>query len=82
MYFWRDSTGHEMDILVDTGDLPFPIEIKSGETITPDFMGGPDFWRKLAGSPTAPAALVYGGEVLICDPELRCIPGVICDPAD
>ncbi len=62
LYFWRDSTGHEADILVDTGELPLPIEIKSGETIAADFMGGLNFWRNLAGSPTAPAALIYGGD--------------------
>ena len=62
LYFWRDSTGHEVDILVDTGGLPLPIEIKSGETIAADFMGGLNFWRNLAGSPTAPAALIYGGD--------------------
>jgi uncharacterized protein len=62
LYFWRDSTGHEIDVLLDHGQEQVPIEIKSGETVAGDFLGGLRFWRKLLGDPTAPAALVYGGD--------------------
>ena len=62
LYFWRDSTGHEVDVLVETDDIPLPLEVKSSETIATDFLDGLNFWRQLAGSPKAPAALVYGGD--------------------
>jgi predicted AAA+ superfamily ATPase len=62
LYFWRDSTGHEIDVLIDRGKELIPVEIKSGETITADFFTDLRFWKELTGSPDASAALVYGGD--------------------
>jgi len=63
LHFWRDSAGHEIDLLVETGpESLVPIEVKSRETVTRDFFKGLDFWRDLVGDPKAPAALVYGGD--------------------
>jgi predicted AAA+ superfamily ATPase len=62
LYFWRDSTGHEIDAVVDQGSERVAVEIKSGETVAADFFAGIDFWRKLVGNPEAPAALVSGGD--------------------
>src|SRR6476661_410316 len=62
LYFWRDSTGHEIDAVVDLGSERAAVEIKSGETVAADFFAGIDFWRKLVGNPEAPAALVIGGD--------------------
>jgi len=59
--FWRDSAGHEVDLLVDRGSELIPIEVKSGETIVDDFFKGLRFWKSLPGQAEAPAALVYGG---------------------
>lgn len=62
IYFWRDSAGHEIDLLLDQGAKQIPIEIKSGQTIATDFFADIDYWRKLAGRPDCPTALVYGGD--------------------
>ncbi|HKH49553.1 MAG TPA: ATP-binding protein [Thermoanaerobaculia bacterium] len=62
LYFWRDSTGHEIDALIDQGRERVAIEIKSAQTVAQDFFAGLDYWRKLVGDPDAPAALVYGGD--------------------
>jgi predicted AAA+ superfamily ATPase len=35
-FFWRDSTGHEVDILMDLGDRLVPVEVKSGQTVAAD----------------------------------------------
>lgn len=61
-YFWRDSTGNEIDILIDQGDELIPLEIKAGQTINPDFFKGIRLWKKLANTSDQPAALVYGGD--------------------
>ena len=61
MYFWRDSTGHEIDIIIDFGAKLLPIEIKSGQTISSDFFKGLDYWRSLPGQDNCPSTLVYGG---------------------
>lgn len=62
MYYWRDSAGLEVDLLLDQGKKLLPIEIKSGETIASDFFKSLDAWGKIAGSKTGQAALVYGGD--------------------
>lgn len=62
LYFWRDSAGHEVDILIDASPGPVPVEIKSGMTVVDDFFKGIEYWRNLAGaSKDKPAALIYGG---------------------
>jgi predicted AAA+ superfamily ATPase len=62
LYFWRDATGHEVDILIDLGIRIIPIEVKSGQTIASDFFNNLVFWKKLSADDNLPAVLVYGGE--------------------
>lgn len=62
LWYWRDSAGHEVDVLVDLGDRQIPVEVKSGETVAGDFFGALRYWRRLVGDDSAPAALVYGGD--------------------
>lgn len=62
VYFWRDSTGHEVDLIVDRGSELVPVEVKSGETIAGDFFKGLEYWRSLPGQQDTPAAMVFGGE--------------------
>jgi predicted AAA+ superfamily ATPase len=49
LYFWRDNSGNEIDIVIDEGNRLYPVEIKSGKTITPDYFKGLIFWNKLTG---------------------------------
>ena len=37
------------------------MEVKSGQTVVPDFFDGLMFWRGLVGDDEAPAALIHGG---------------------
>ncbi len=62
IYFWRDSTGHEIDLLIDSGRDLVPIEIKSGQTVAGDFFDSLNYWRRLPGQAEAPVSLVYGGD--------------------
>ncbi len=61
LYFWRDSQGHEMDVIIENGDQLTPIEIKSGQTINPDYFSGMTYWRHLDPSDTQ-SYLVYAGD--------------------
>lgn len=61
LYFWRDSAGHEVDLVLDHGGELVAVEVKSGETIAGDFFDGLRYWRTLPGQGEAPAALVHGG---------------------
>jgi hypothetical protein len=38
-----------------------PVEIKSGATFVPDWLRGLKKWTSLAGDPTPPGWLIYGG---------------------
>jgi hypothetical protein len=61
MYFWRDRTGHEVDLLLDDGGKLFPVEIKSGQTVSPGMFSSLSWWCTQAEVPLSSATLVYGG---------------------
>jgi len=61
--FWRDSAGHEVDILIEIGRRLIPVEAKSAQTIAADFFDGLNYWRELSGHREGPAALIYGGDL-------------------
>jgi hypothetical protein len=62
IFFWRDSAGHEVDVILDNGKEQIPIEIKSGQTFVSDFFAGLDYWRSLPGQNNCRPLLVYGGD--------------------
>ena len=62
LYFWRDRSGQEVDLLIDHGTHLSPLEIKSGQTINKDYFKGLKFWKNLAGETAGKAWLVYGGD--------------------
>lgn len=63
LYFWKDATGHEIDVLIDLGlSLP-PIEIKSGATLNPSFADALSWWTALPRNPNRDGVLVHGGDV-------------------
>jgi len=63
LYFWRDRSGNEVDLLAEQGAKLLPIEIKSGATIMPAHFKGLSHWAKLSGNSDAEKWLIYGGEM-------------------
>ncbi|MBI2071089.1 MAG: ATP-binding protein [Elusimicrobia bacterium] len=61
LYYWRDRTGHEVDVLLDLGTRLTAIEIKAGQTISSDYFKGLKYFSGLKGV-RADCVLVYGGE--------------------
>jgi len=61
LYFWRDSNGNEVDLIVDTGTGLMPVEIKSGQTVNRDFFTGLEKWMRLGGTLANAPTLIYGG---------------------
>lgn len=74
LYFWRDSRGLEVNLLLDDGISLKPIEIKSSQTIASDFFQSLKRWCELSGSPERPAMLVYGGEKALVSGNVSIIP--------
>lgn len=60
LFYWRDKTGHEIDIIIDEGGKLLPIEIKSGKTIINEFFKNIEYWSNLSKSNKA--ILLYAGE--------------------
>jgi len=60
LYYWRDKTGHEIDVVVDNGGKLLPLEIKSGKTFNAEFFKNIDYWSKLSG--TEKSVLLYAGD--------------------
>lgn len=60
LFFWRDNTGNELDLLWEKENQLIPVEIKSGKTINSEFFKGLKYWEKLSGIPNG--YLIYGGE--------------------
>ncbi len=60
LYFWRDNTGHEIDILTENQNMLSPVEIKSGKTITADYFKGINFWNKISGNEGG--KIIYAGD--------------------
>ncbi|MCF8253978.1 MAG: ATP-binding protein [Bacteroidia bacterium] len=47
LFYWRDRTGNEIDVLLDQSSQVVPIEIKTATTFTSDYLKGINYWRKI-----------------------------------
>lgn len=61
LYFWRDKTGHEVDILSDNAGKLSAIEIKAGETVSSDYFKGIEYFASL-NQVTVNKVVIYGGK--------------------
>lgn len=62
LYFWRDSAGHEVDLLEETTSGLLATEIKSGATFAPDWLDGLRKWSHVAGDKAGVPTLIFGGD--------------------
>jgi len=61
-WFWRDSGGHEVDLIRQDDDLLNVIEIKSTKTITSDLFKEMNYFEALAKSEIKSKTLIYAGD--------------------
>lgn len=71
LYFWRDASGHEIDLVMDRGQRLWAFEIKSGMTFQKDQIKGLRYWYKTTGH--REGAVIYGGDESYSTPEARII---------
>ena len=62
LYFWRDHNGVEADLLFEQGTLLQTVEIKSGQTITSDYIKSGKKSVSFVDQEALMPLLVYGGE--------------------
>ncbi len=60
LFYWREKSGHEIDLLIERDGELLPLEIKSGKTIHSEHFRNLDYYRRLSGA--AKCFLIYGGE--------------------
>lgn len=60
LFFWRDSVGHEVDVVFETAQGVQAIEIKSGSTVASDWPQAALKWAQLSSTSLAPQ-IIYGG---------------------
>ncbi len=61
LYFWRDSAGNEIDLLLETPQGLQAIEIKSGSTFASDWIKGFKVWKRNTQVNTLIPRIIYGG---------------------
>lgn len=62
LHFWRDSAGHEVDLLVPQGGQFLPVEIKSGSTFSTDWIAALHKLSALFGDEALQPGILYGGD--------------------
>jgi predicted AAA+ superfamily ATPase len=61
MYFYRDSEGNEVDLLLPTAGKMHAIEIKAGATVNPDYFKGLKTFSAHHPQAVASGCVVFGG---------------------
>ncbi len=60
LYYWRDKTGNEVDVVIDNAGKLTTMELKAGETISSDYFKGLDYFTAI-NTNKVQQMLVYGG---------------------
>jgi uncharacterized protein len=67
LYFYRDSTGNEVDLLIPAGRRVHAIEVKAGATVNPDYFRGLDAFTRAFPDHVEDGRVIYGGDA----PQMR-----------
>lgn len=62
MWFWRDASGHEVDLVVQDDEQLDIVEMKATETVMGDLFSGLHYFADLAGEDIKSKSLIYGGD--------------------
>lgn len=62
LFFYRDNTGNEVDLMEPAGSQVHAIEIKAGATISTDYFKGLSKFKKTFPEKFLNGTVVYGGE--------------------
>ncbi len=74
LYFWRDYSKKEIDFMIDRGQTLLPIEVKSGKTISSNYLNTLQYWLNLKDNPQETGCLIYGGNDWIIRKKIQTIP--------
>lgn len=63
LFFFRDKTGNEVDLLINTNEGIKAYEIKAGATFQPEFLKNIKYLKKLLGEKIYRSGIIYNGEM-------------------
>jgi len=66
LFYWRDRTGNEIDVLIDQSSQVIPVEIKTASTFNTDYVKGINYWKKV-NPDTKKAFVIYTGKSAVLD---------------
>lgn len=61
LFFYRDTHGNEVDLIIKAARNLIPFEIKSAATFTPEFLKGIEHFRQIAGNRCSNGYVLYNG---------------------
>lgn len=79
VYFFRDSHGNEVDLLIREKGVFTPVEIKSGGTFSKDFINGLERFKTLGVKRVTTGAVLYNGEQRFNVREVRIFNPLLVD---
>lgn len=74
LYFLRDHRGLEIDLLIKRGTSLIPVEIKSAETFSTDFVSSLRAYKPLFKEPLSDGCVVYGGTETFTIEGIKSVP--------
>lgn len=69
LYFYRDQSQHEVDLLEERGTGLYAYEIKSADSFTKSFFSQLDYLRKVAGKNVKSTMVIYDGREDTISPD-------------
>lgn len=66
LFYWRDRTGNEIDVLIDQSSQVIPVEIKTASTFNTDYVKGINYWKKINPG-TKKSYVIYTGKSAVLD---------------
>lgn len=69
LYFYRDKSGHEIDLIREYGDTISAIEIKAGKTYNPDFLKNIRYLKNILKDKLKYSGVIYAGNPEILKEE-------------
>ena len=64
IFFWRDKTGNEIDLIIENGQELVPFEIKSSKTFNSSFTDTLEKWFHFKDNKTKTGTVIYNGDTL------------------
>ena len=65
LYFWRDRSGNEIDLIIEEGTKLFPIEVKLSQTYNKDFSTPIKKWLNLEKNENEKGMVIYTGKEIV-----------------